>query len=66
VPAGGAARRPAGRRLGPFRGDDRVEFGCEQIRVAADQVEELLVDGPRGGVTGGCCGGHDRSCPFRR
>jgi hypothetical protein len=65
-PAGGAATRPVGRRLGPFRGDDLGELGREQVRVGADQVEELVFDGPRGRAAGGGWGEHDRPHRVRR
>ncbi len=41
-------------------GDDCVELGREQVRIAADQVEELLVDGPCDAVADGGCGWHGR------
>ena len=32
----------------PFRGDDRVELGPQQVLIGAEQLKELLVRAPRG------------------
>lgn len=61
IPAGVAASRWSGRRLGPCCGVDGVELGGEQVRIGADQVVELLFDRRRYTVTSDGCGGHDRS-----
>jgi hypothetical protein len=45
----GASARPARWLTRPFRGDDRVELRPEQILVAQQQIEELLI-GAAGGL----------------
>jgi hypothetical protein len=45
----GASARPVRWLTRPFRGDDRVELRPEQILVAQQQIEELLI-GAAGGL----------------
>jgi len=54
------------RRAGPLRGDDRVALSSEQVLRAAEQRDELLVDGSRGASTGSGVRGHDAPRRIRR